>query len=181
MKRILIVACLAGLMSTIFVRAQKNTDKPGPEYNVLDAWTGNWTVLGQARDTPSGAAYKSEWTFTGRRILGGFFLEVRHREKYKGRVEEFLEITTYDPLKKACVSHVYHDNGSWEVSGPAFVDERTCIDNGKTYYPDGRVKKWRFTWTFSADGKSVSVKEEDEQDGKWWTAYEGQGVKSPVK
>jgi hypothetical protein len=181
MKRIVTAISLLVLVSGVTARAQTKSAQPSPEYRVLDAWTGSWLLLGEARDTPSGPVYKSEWSYTGQRILGGFFLEVHHREKFKGTVEEFLELMGYDPPKKACISHVYGDSGRWEISSLTFINERTCVENGTTYYPDGRTKQWRFTWTFGPDGKSVSVKEEDDKDGTWWTAYEGKGVKSPGK
>ena len=50
-----------------------------------------------------------------------------------------------------------------------------------TYFPDGRTLKWRFTWTFAPDGKSVSVKGEYETNGTWWISYEGKGTKNQEK
>jgi hypothetical protein len=181
MKRLALAVCLVILVSAVTVRAQSNTVQPGPEYNVLNAWTGDWNVQGEAKDTESGPAYKVYWTLKGQRILGGFFLEIHHIWKAQGTVQTGLEVTGYDPTKRACMTHIYYDDGSWIISTPTFIDERTCIENGSTYFPDGKVKKWRYTWNFGPDSKSLEVKGEDDRDGTWWTSFEGKGVRGPEK
>ena len=86
MKRIALAVCLATLVSAITVRAQSNTAQPGPEYNVLNAWAGDWVIQGEAKDAPSGPAYKVYWTIKGQRILGGFFLQIHTMWKAQGTV-----------------------------------------------------------------------------------------------
>jgi hypothetical protein len=173
--------CLVLLVSAVTVRAQSNTVRPGPEYDVLNAWAGYWVIQGEVKETPSGSAHKLYWTLKGERILGGFFLQVRTTWKAQGIIQNALVITGYDPAKKTCTTHGYNDDGSWLISTPTFIDERTCIENGSTHLPDGKVLRWRNTWNFSADGKSLSVKGENEKDGTWWTRLEAKGVKDRRK
>jgi len=181
MKRIIIAVCLIFLASAVTVQAQTKTVQPGPEYNVLNAWAGDWVIQGEAKDTESGPAYKVYWTLKGQRILGGFFLQIHHMWKAQGIIQNGLEITGYDPVKKTCSTYVYSDDGSLTLSTPAFIDERNCRETGAVYYPNGRVQHYRNTWTFSPDGKSLSVKGENETDGKWWPQFEAKGDRSPDK
>ena len=160
--------------------ARTSTAQSGPEYKILDAWVGDWVIQGEAKDTPSGFAHKVYWTLKGRRILGGFFLQIRSTWKAPGTIQNGLVVTGYDPSKKACFTHGQNDDGSWMISTSAFVNERTCIETGTAYFPDGRVRHYRNTWTFSPDRKALSVKGENEKDGTWWTTFEAKGVRGPV-
>jgi len=181
MKRIALAVCLVISVSAATARAQSNTTQPSPEYNVLNVWAGNWVVQGKAKDAESGPAYKVYWTLKGQRILGGFFLQIHTMVKAQGIVQNGLVVTGYDPAQKTCTTHGYNDDGSWMTSTAAFIYERTCIETGSTYLPTGKVLKWRNTWSFSADGKSLSVKVESEKDGRWWTSFEGKAVRGPEK
>jgi hypothetical protein len=181
MKRITISFCLAVMVSAVTIRAQTKTAQPGPEYNVLNAWTGDWVIQGEAKDTESGPAYKVYWTLKGQRILGGFFLQIHHMWKAQGIIQNGLEITGYDPVKKMCSTYISYDDGSWLISTPTFIDEKTCIETGTTFYPDGRVQRYRYTWNFSSDGKSLSLKGENETAGKWWSQFEAKGIRGPKK
>jgi len=181
MKRMAIIVCLVVFFPAIPVWAQTKTVQPGPEYNVLNAWTGDWAIQGEAKDTESGPAYKVYWTLKGQRILGGFFLEVHHRQEGAGVVVNGLEVTGYDPIEKTCTTHVYNDDGSLIISKSIFISERTVVENGMSYFPDGNVYKWRTTWNFGPDWKSLSVKQENDKDGTWWTSFEAKGVRNPEK
>ncbi len=160
---------------------QSITFQAGPEYDILDAWAGDWVIQGEIRDTPSAPGYTFDWTLKGQRILGGFFLHIRHTWKAKGAVQNGLELTGYDPGKKTCFTHGHNDDGSWMISTTAFIDERTGLETGSTYLPNGKVLKWRNTWSFSPDGKSFSVKSENDESGTWWTRFEAKGVRGPEK
>jgi hypothetical protein len=160
--------------------AQTSVAQSGPEYKILDAWAGNWVIQGKAKDTPSGPGYKFDWTLKGRRILGGFFIEIHTMWKAQGSVQNGLVVTGYDPSKKICFTHGHNDDGSWMISTSAFSNERTCIETGSSYSPDGRVRHYRNTWIFSPDGKSFSVKGENGKDGTWWTMFEAKGVRASV-
>jgi hypothetical protein len=162
-------------------RAQSGTVQSGQEYNVLNAWAGDWIIQGEAKDTPSGPAYKFDWTLKGQRILGGFFLQLHHMWKAQGTVQNGLEVTGYDPDMKTCFTHGHNDDGSWMISTSAFVHERTCIETGSTYFPNGKLLKWRNTWNFGPDWKSFSVKSENDENGTWRTQFEAKGGRGPEK
>jgi hypothetical protein len=181
MKRIARVVCLVILASAVIARAQSSTIQPGRDYNVLNAWAGDWIIQGEAKDMPSGSAHKVYWTLKGQRILGGFFLQIHTMRKAQGAIQNGLVVTGYDPAKKTCTTHGYNDDGSWLISTPTFINERTCTENGSTYLPDGKVQRWRNTWNFSADRKSLWVKGENEKDGTWRTSFEGKGVRGLEK
>ena len=163
------------------VFGQSESQKAGSEYNVLDAWAGTWNVQGEARDSISGPYYQVDWTLKGKRILNGFALEISHQWKTKNLTQNGIEVTGYDPIKKSCMTHIFYDDGSWLNSTPIFIDKRTCIENGVTYYPNGRVDIWRYTWNFSDDWMSFAVKGESLKDNIWWKAFEGKGIKNNAK
>jgi phage pi2 protein 07 len=74
------------------------------------------------------------------------------------------------------MTHIFYDDGSWLYSTPNFTDKGTCIENGATYYPNGKVDTWRYTWNFSDDMMSLVVKGENLKDNVWWKAFEGKGT-----
>jgi hypothetical protein len=127
MKRIAIAVCLVVLASAVVSKVQTSTVQSGPEYKILDAWTGDWIIQEEAKDTPAEPAYRVDWTLKGQRILGGFFLEVHHRLEFLGTVQNGLEVTGYDPIEKTCTTHVYYDNGSLIISKWTFISERTSV------------------------------------------------------
>jgi hypothetical protein len=161
-------------------KSQTSAAQSGLEYEILDAWAGNWVIQGEAKVTPSGPGYKFDWTLKGQRILGGFFLHIHTIWKAQGTVQNGLVVTGYDPSKKTCFTHGQNDDGSWMISTSAFINERSCIETGSAYFPDGSARRYRNTWNFSPDGESLSVKGENERDGTWATAFEAKGVRGPV-
>ena len=92
-----------------------------------------------------------------------------------------VEITGYDPIKKICMCHIFYDDGSWFNSTPTFTDKRTCIEDGATYYPNGKVEVSRWIYNFSDDWMSFIVKGENLKDNVWWKAFEGKGTKTYKK
>jgi hypothetical protein len=172
------------LISLPGLQAQpKQTEYPkaGSEYNALDAWSGIWTVKGEARDSISAPYYHVDWTLKGQRILNGYALEILHQWKTKNYTQNGVEITGYDPVKKICMTHIFYDDGTWLNSTPTFTEKRTCIENGATYYPNGKVEVSRWTWNFSDDWMSFDVKGESLKDNNWWKSFEGKGTKSNNK
>ena len=96
MKRMVFVVSVAVLVFSVAVTAQTSVPQPGPEYKILDAWAGEWTIQVEVKDSPSGPAYKVDWTLKGQRILGGFCLQVHHTWRAKGAVQNGLEVTGWD-------------------------------------------------------------------------------------
>ena len=84
------------LLNTNGIQAQttqKEFPKAGSEYNVLDAWSGIWSVQGEARDSTSAPYYHVDWTLKGQRILNGFALEILHQWETKDFTQNGVEIT----------------------------------------------------------------------------------------
>lgn len=160
------------------VFGQTDSQKAGPEYSVLDAFSGTWNIQVEARDSISGPSYHVHWTLEGKRILNGYAIEILHQWKTKDFTQNGAEITGYDPIKKICTTHIFYDDGSWLNSTPIFTGKRTCVENGETYYPNGKVDIWRCTWNFSDDWMSLVVTCENLKDNNWWKSFEGKGTKN---
>jgi hypothetical protein len=163
------------------VFGQTEPQYAGPEYNVFDAWSGTWNIQGEARDSISGPYYLVDFTLKGQRIINGYALEIFHKWKTKDFIQNEVEITGYDPIKKTCMTHIFHDDGSWENSTSTFTDKRTCIENGTTCYPNGKIIIWRWTWSFSDDWMSLIVRGENLKDNTGWIAFVGKGTKNNKK
>jgi len=181
MKKLFLFITTLIMICFINILGQAESQKAGLEYNVLDAWSGNWNIQVEARDSISGPYYHVNWTLKGQRILNGYALEILHTWTTKNFTQKGVEITGYDPMKKICMTNIFYDDGSWINSTPAFVDNKTCIENGATYYPNGKVDIWRCTWNFSDDMMSLVVRGENLKDNIWWIAFEGKGTKNNKK
>jgi hypothetical protein len=181
MKRFFSIITLLIMICFMNVFGQTDSQKAGPEYNVLDAWSGTWNIQVEERDSISEPYYQVNWTLKGQRILNGYALEILHQWKTKDFTQNGVEVTGYDPIKKTCMTYIFYDDGSWLNSAPTFIDKRTCIENGTTYYPNGKVDIWRCTWNFSDDWMSLVVKGENLKDNIWWKAFEGKGTKNNKK
>lgn len=180
--KITLIGFLLGFTSNLYSQTTlSEIPKAGPEYYVLDAWAGIWNIQGEARDSISGPWYHVDWTLNGKRILNGFALEISHKWETKSFTQSGLEVTGYDPIKKICITHIFYSDGSWLNSTPLFTGKRTCIENGVTYYPNGKVDIWRNTWNFSEDWTSLKVISESMKDNIWWKAFEGDGIKTHEK
>jgi hypothetical protein len=177
--KIFLIGILLGFALTLYSQTTlSESPKAGPEYNVLDAWTGIWNIQGEARDSISGPYYHVNCNLNGKRILNGFALEISHKWETKSFIQTGIEVTGYDPIKKICITHIFYSDGSWLNSTPLFTGERTYIENGVTYYPNGKVDIWRNTWNFSEDWMSLKVIGESMKNDSWWKAFEGSGIKS---
>jgi hypothetical protein len=180
MKRISIALSVMVLVFAVAVLAQMSASQPGPDYKKLEVWAGNWSFQGDAKDSPSGPTYKLDWTWQGRLMPGGFFLEIHGTWNGQSSEDRYLEIIGYDPIKKTYMGYVFHNSGTLEIYSSTFGD-RSCIENGTDQSPDGKTAKWRHVWKFSPDWMSVSGICEVETDGIWWTAFDVKGVKTQAK
>lgn len=177
MRRTILLVLLVGVCWTPLQWAQSSTAVPAAELPKQDLWVGDWTLTGTAKDTPTEPEYKVEWQSQGRRILGGHFVENRSTWKGKGKESTWLEIASYDPVRK--IETVYgfdSDGGTWVLT--ATYPPGTCIETGASTAPDGKTSTFRNTWIVSPDGMSISGKEEVEQDGVRWTAFTVKGTKT---
>jgi hypothetical protein len=186
MKKSLLILVIAGFLAIGLSEIQAQTSqiespKAGSEYNVLDAFSGIWTIQGEARDSLSAPYYHVVWTLKGQRILNGYAHEIFHQWKTKDYTQSGVEITGYDPNKKVCLTHILYDDGSWLNSMSVYTGKRTCIENGTTYFPNGKSDIWRCAWNFSDDWMSLTVKCESLKDATWWTTFEFKGTKDNKK
>jgi hypothetical protein len=180
MRRIVFAINVVVLVFAVAVQAQTSASQLGQEYKKLETWAGNWTFQGDAKDSPFGPTYKFDWTWQGRLMPGGFFLEIHGAWKGPSSKDHYLEILGYDVSKKAYMGYVFHNSGTLEIYTSTF-DDRSCVENGTDQSPEGKTTKWRHLWKFSPDWMSVSGKCEVETDGTWWTSFEVKGVKSQEK
>ena len=180
MKRIAIAVSVVFLIFAVAIQAQTPAPKPGPEHKKLEVWAGNWAFHGEAKDTPSGPTYVLDWSWQGRWLPGGFFLELQGRGKDLSGEYSYLEILGYDPIKKIYFGYVFLSNGTLEIYTSEFND-RFCLESGTDFTPDGKAIKFRRPWNFAPDFMSVSGKQENELDGAKWTAFEVKGVKTQAK
>jgi len=179
MKRILTVAVLllVGVCWTPLQWAQSPTAVPAAELRKLDLWVGDWTLVGTAKDTATESEYKVDWQMQGRWILGGRFVEVRSTWKGKGKESTWLEILSYDPVRRIHTYSGFASDGTTWVATVKFT-EGTFVETETDTGPDGKTATSRNTWNVSPDGMSISGKEEREQDGVRWTAFTVKGTKT---
>jgi len=185
MKKSFLILVIAGFLviglSEIQAQStQTESPRAESEYNVLDVFSGIWTIQGEARDSLSAPYYHVVWTLKGQRILNGFAQEIFHQWKTKDYTQNGVEITGYDPSKKVSLTHILYDDGSWLNSTSVFV-KRTCIETGATYYPNGKSDIWRITWKYTDDWMSLTAKCETLKDSNWVTLWELKGTKDNKK
>jgi len=142
-----------------------------------EVWSGDWTLKGTAKDTPTGPSYQVDWRMSGRWILDGWFLDVRSVYKGLGPEAHFVEISWYDSVKKEHGFHGYTNDGSTWTAHATFGD-RSVVESGTAILPDGKSIRFRNSWTFSPDWMSVSGKQEAEMDGVPFTAFSVTGTRT---
>lgn len=92
-------------------------------------------------------------------ILGCRFLKSRWQDKSsvgddKGKITEGVEITGYDPVKKACTAFGFGSDGSTSEASLT-VDGNTWIQLTLRAGPDGETYQGRMVTTFSAASLST--------------------------
>jgi hypothetical protein len=148
-----------------------------------DILVGDWTMVGTAKDSPTGPEYQVTWKLHGRRILGGAFVQVDQTWKGTGPESHAMEIIAYDPATRTHSTFAFSDDRSRWVGTAAYGDDGTLVETGTTTDADGKVTKWRDVYVYSADRMSVTGTEEAEKDGVRWTTFTVKGTKarSPKK
>jgi hypothetical protein len=99
--------------------------------------------------------------------LGGFFLEMRWKEKGPGGEMQGFEIDAYNPVNRKFTYNAYLDRGGMEAGVFTFSGS-TWSWSGKNV-AGGRDYLTRGTGTISAD--SITMKAEISADGKTWTPF----------
>jgi hypothetical protein len=168
MKKIAILSSVS-LMLLMFASvalAQSAAPKPAPELKQWDIWIGDWALSGTAKDSATGPEYKLDWHMHGRWILGGFFAQIDHTTKSNGNEAHYLEILSYDPIKKIHTTSAFGDDGTFEAVAATFNKETSAEDSTITS-TDGKSTACHNTWVFSSDRMSVSGTHEC-NDGSWF-------------
>ena len=183
-REILFGACsgllgLAALLSlaTGCASTPRVTGPADPELKHMSAYTGQWTLRGTAKDSPTKPEYKLVWRLDGRWVLNGHFVECRQTWKGDGPEIQSFEMISYDPVSKADVSRGFGSDGSTWVSSVTWVNDHTQVEEGTGTGPDGN-SKFRITWVVSPDQMSMSAKEEAEMDGIKFTGFTVEGTRT---
>ena len=169
MKRITTaISMMFLILSAVAAVCQSSTSKPAPELKQADVWVGEWVFSGTGKDSPTGPEYKVDWHLHGHWILGGFFLQADSVWKDNAGETHYLEIVSYDPIKKVfSVSGFASDGSTWALT--SIFDESTWVDTGA---------QCRNTFHFSPDRIAVSGISECEEKGVRWTGFQVTGTKS---
>jgi hypothetical protein len=177
MKHIVTMVSLMPLMFVVVAAvAQSSTPKPAPELKQWDVWVGNWMMLGKAKDSPTEPEYEVSWLMHGRRILGGFFVEVDRVLKRGGLEQRDLKILSYDPIKKIYIISGFSSDGTTWVSTATF-DNETSLEHSTITAPDGKLTTCRNSWAFRKDRMAVSGISECEENGVRWVSFSVRGTK----
>lgn len=169
----LMLVILAGVTAL----GQSSAPKPAPELKQWDVWIGDWALSGTAKESAAGPEYKLDWHMHGHWILGGFFAKIDHTWNENGEEGQFMEILSYDAIKKIhAVSGFASDGSSWAVTST--FENETSVETQTMTTPNGDILRCRCTWVFSDDRMAVSGKSECEQNETRWTFFNVKGTKS---
>jgi hypothetical protein len=162
---LLAVFGIVGLVSAVLVQAQ--APKPDPEIRNLQAFVGHWAYQGEHNPGPLGPGGKVTGIQDAQMTLGGYFLEMRWKEKGPGGEMQGFEIDAYNPVNKKFTYNVYLDRGGMEAGAFAFSGN-TWSWSGKNVSA-GKEYLTRGTGTIAAD--SITMKAEISPDGKTWMPF----------
>jgi hypothetical protein len=175
----LITSCFGILLVTcgaVQARGQPLELTRPAQLKKLDAWTGNWSLSGTARDQPDGHEYVVRWYLREHWILNGFFLQVDQTWEGNGQVTHALEMLSYDPIEKVYTDSGFGSDGStWTLT--ATFHGAMMIERGKAKGPGGVVTRCLMTWVFSNDSESLSGTERCDRNGVHWRAVDVKGRK----
>ncbi len=169
MKRISPAVSMAVLLFAVPLWAQTTAQKPDPEIKKFDVFLGHWTYETEYKASPLGPAIKVTGELSGRKILGGFFIEMQAVERGATGETRAIEIVGYDPANKAFFSTEYHDDGN--MSSETYVfNGNTVIDTGK-FTVAGKAYMFKATMILAADSMSFVGMGEISTDGNSWVPW----------
>jgi len=178
MKKASIIFILIILVLAVVSQAQNPAPKPGPEYEKLNIWVGDWTYEVQIQANPVYYEGKYIGKSTVRPILDGYFVEFRGEDTGPAGTFHWFEVDGYDQLKKSYTWNSFDDGGGSEkiyytINGVNIIYSGTKLIRDKEY-------KMRGTVLFSPDFMSSLDKREVSADGKtWMPAFECKTIKIP--
>jgi len=154
-------------------QAQVAGEKPGPKYEKLKVWEGDWTYEGFQHATPLGPEGKFKGTMTSRLILNGFALESDWVEDESGVTLGLAgkELHCYDPAKDEYVTYACDNSGIVSV----FIDTfqgNIIIGRGTQTDTKGTKSMSRARCVFQPGGNEFTAKLELSTDkGKTWLPW----------
>lgn len=135
--------------------------KPGPEYQRLDVFVGNWQTTGQIYAGPSGTPIPIHGSDTYGWLPGGYFL-VHHIDVRIGEESmNGIEIIGYDALHQNYPMHFYDSQGNCGTMRASF-NEGTCTFAGCSE---------RFSGKFSKDNNCLAGIWEQLNDQNCWVPW----------
>ncbi len=151
-------------------QAQVAGAKPGPKYEKLKVWEGDWTYEGVQHTTLLGPAGKFKGRMTNRLILNGFALESDWSED--GTViAAGKELHCYDPAKDQYVTYSCDNFGIVSVIIDTFQGN-TVTGRGTQTDAKGTASIIRASCVFQAGGDEFTSKLELSLDeGKTWIPW----------
>ena len=178
-NHILAPAIIAGTLAIAgqYVMAQAPAPVPPQALKAMDVFLGDWTFTGTIQDGPKGQEKPFVWKLHGRRILGGFAVQIDQDWIEGGVSSKNLEIDSYNADEKVIVSNGWGDDGSRWVTHPVFKNE-VCQEDGKLFLPNGKVAEVHWTWTFDSNTRSAKTVGEMQLDGVKWTFARVTGTKA---
>lgn len=150
------ISLLVLTFAAVAAVGQSSIPKPAPELKQWDISVGDWTTTGTAKDTPTGAEYKVSWHTHCHWILGGFFLQWDSTWKGNGVESRWLEVGSFDPIKKIHTISGFASDGTTWTGTVTFQGKTDQVETFSIIGPDGTSSTCRNTWHSSPDGMSVA-------------------------
>lgn len=145
------------------------TSIPGPEYERLDMFVGNWNIEGQQYDGPFGPEAKIVAVESYEWLAGGFFLLHRLGGRLDATEIACIEIIGFDESSQNYPRYTFYGNGKtnewqsretdagWTVIGDSVMGNKSL--------------KVRCTIVFSDSGKEMTSTWECSSDGSEWKTF----------
>lgn len=157
--------------SNIAQRKQVSSEAstPGPEYQRLDVFVGNWNMEGQQYDGPFGQDAKIVAVESYEWLAGGFFLIHRLGGKLDATEIACIEIIGFDQASQNYPRYTFYSNGKTNEWQSRETDDAWTVV-GDSVMGDKPLKV-RCTIVFSNSGREMTSKWEYSGDGSEWKPF----------
>jgi ketosteroid isomerase-like protein len=158
---------LAGIPAPLPIQAANSA--PGPEYQKMSIYFGEWDLVIDNQKTPMGPGGRWVGQAKVRPIMGGYGMEWISKGIGPNGPSEYTELDSYDPVTKKYNWTGYDSSGnservSYVIEGDKVTYEGIGVDNGVQF-------KIRGTTTFAPDRSKATEEREYSTDGKVWKPY----------
>jgi len=176
-KRVVTSSVVSLILSAIVV-AQNPPAKPtpGPEVKKLEYFAGNWTSIGDIKQSPFGPGGKFTGSEQNSWMPGGFFLLSHVNENTPMGPGKSMAIFGYDPEEKVYTFQAYNSMGMAEhAKGTLAGDTWTWTNEEKM---QGKMYRGRYTIKVTSPTSYTFKFEMAPEGGDWQTVMEGKATKS---